>query len=246
MFRDFFLGLSAPLRALRLLGSVSRLRRLAAMPFLINLLLFLVGVPLAVWGGVTFIGGLLPGAELLQGTLRVLLQVLIALAVIVGSAFAFTLVGNIIAAPFNSKLSEAVEEHVAGRPAAAAGGIVGDAVRGIITAIGRLFLFLLLYPLVFALQFIPVAGPFLHAVFAALYGAFVLSIDFSDPTFERHFRRFRDKVGFIWGHRALYLGFGLTAVAMAIVPFVNFLLLPVCVTAAAMLYLEKRREELSG
>ena len=92
--------------------------------------------------------------------------------------------------------------------------------------------------LVIVRNFIPVVGILLQPVLAALYGSFVLSLDFSDPTFERHLPRFRDRVGYIGRHKARYLGFGLTAVAMALVPIVNFLLLPVGVAAAAMLYLE--------
>jgi CysZ protein len=116
----------------------------------------------------------------------------------------------------------------------------------VLTAISRLFIFLLCYPPIFATQFIPGAGVFIHAVLAALYGAFVLSIDFSDPTFERHLDRFRDKVRFIWRRKALYLGFGLTAVGMAIIPIVNFLLLPLGVAAAAILYLEEMERGSTG
>lgn len=234
---DLFRGFSAPFRAIALLAKHSRLRKLAALPLLVNVAVFTVGVPLAVWLMTGWAGDLVPADGIVQGALRVLLQIVVAVAVLVGAVFTFVIVGNIIAAPFNSRLSEAVEQQLTGRVAASSG-IVGDALRGIITAVGRLALFLLLYPPIFAVQFIPVIGVFLHPVLAAIYGAFVLSIDFSDPTFERHYRRFRDKAGHIWRRKALYLGFGLTAVVMAIIPIVNFLLLPVCVTAAAMLYLE--------
>ncbi len=238
MVRDLFRGLSAPFRAVRLLAGVPRLRRLAVMPLLVNILVFLIGVPLVVWLATSWVGGLVAAGDVWGGALRVLLQIMVAVAVVVGAVFTFVIVGNIVAAPFNSRLSEAVEAHLVGGQGDAATVIQG-AVRSIITAIGRLLLFLLIYPPIFLTQFVPVAGPFLHPILAALYGAFVLSIDFSDPTFERHFRRFRDKVGFIRRRKSLYLGFGLTAVAMAVIPVVNFLLLPVCVTGAALLYLEE-------
>lgn len=238
MVRDLLRGLSAPLRAVRLLAGNARLRKLAVMPFLVNVLVFAIGVPLMIWLGISLVGDLIPDSGVWQGALRLLLQIVVTLAVLVGSVFGFAIVGNIIAAPFNSKLSEAVEQHLTGSVTPNEG-IVGDVMRGIITAIGRLLLFVIFYPPIFAMQFIPVVGPFLHPVVAVLYGSFVLSLDFSDPTFERHFRRFRPKLGFIWSRKALYLGFGLTAVAMAIIPIVNFLLLPVCVTAAAMLYIEE-------
>lgn len=239
MLRDLLRGLSAPLRGMRLLATTPRLRKLAMMPLAVNVIVFLVGVPVAIWLAVDLVGNLMPSGDLWQGALRVVLQIVVAVAVLIGSTFAFVIIGNIIASPFNSKLSEAIEEHLTGRPAGSGTGIVVDVARSIGTSIGRLIMFLVLYPPIFAVQFIPVVGVFLHPVLAVLYGSYVLSLDFSDPTFERHYRRFREKMGHIWGRKWLYLGFGLTAVAMAIIPIVNFLLLPVCVTGAAMLYLEE-------
>lgn len=238
----FFRGLAAPFRAMALLAKSSRLRKLAALPLLVNIVLFAVGVPVTIWLLAGWAGGLVPSEGVVQGALRALLQIVVGLAVLVGAVFTFVIVGNIVAAPFNSRLSEAIEEQLTGR-VSPGGGVMRDALRGILTALGRLGLFLLLYPPIFAVQFVPGIGVLLHPVLAAVYGAFVLSIDFSDPTFERHYTRFRDKAGHVWRRKGLYLGFGLTAVAMAIIPIVNFLLLPVGVTAAAMLYLEEKSGE---
>jgi CysZ protein len=239
MIGEFFRGLRAPFRALGLLASAPRLRKLAMLPLVVNMALFAVGVPLVVWLGVHLIGTWLPANGAIESVLRVLLEIVIAAAVIVGSLFLFVVVGNVIAAPFNSALSEAIEEHLTGRAPAGAPGAFTGAMRGVITALSRLALFLLLYPPILATQFIPVIGILLQPVLAAIYGAFVLSLDFSDPTFERHLPRFRDRVGHIGRHKARYLGFGLTAVVMAIIPLVNFLLLPVGVAGAALLYLEE-------
>jgi CysZ protein len=240
MIGEFFRGLRAPFRALGLLASAPRLRKLAMLPLVVNMALFAVGVPLVVWLGVHLIGTWLPANGAIESVLRVLLEIVIAAAVIVGSLFLFVVVGNVIAAPFNSALSEAIEEHLTGRASPDTAGVFAGAMRGVITALGRLALFVFLYPPILVTQFIPVVGIVLQPVLATLYGAFVLSLDFSDPTFERHLPRFRDRVGHIGRHKARYLGFGLTAVVMAIIPLVNFLLLPVGVAGAALLYLEEK------
>jgi CysZ protein len=236
---DFFRGLSAPLRAAKLLAANARLRKLAMMPLLVNILLFAVGIPIIIWLVTAFTEDILGGESSIQVGLRVALQIVLSIMVIVASFYLFAIIGNIVAAPFNSALSEAIEEHLTGRPLVNQVGVVQGAMRGILTGIGRLFLFILLYPPIFLTQLIPVAGFIIHPILAVLYGAFVLSLDFTDPTFERHLDTFRQKAGYIWRRKPLYLGFGLTAVAMAIVPIINFLLLPLCVTAAAMIYLEK-------
>jgi CysZ protein len=239
MAGDFARGFTAPLRAVKLLARERRLRTLALLPLLVNVCLTLVGVPLVVWLVVKWIGGIGEGAGILAGALVVVLQVLAAAAIIVGAFFGFVIVGNIVAAPFNSKLSEAIEEMRTGHPVVVEAGIVVSAGRSIMTAIGRLAIFVVLYPPIFATSFIPVAGAVIYPVLSVLYGAFVLSLDFSDPTFERHLVKLSQKLGFIRARKALYAGFGGAAVLLTLIPFVNLLVLPVGVTAATLIYLEE-------
>jgi CysZ protein len=239
----FVRGVRAPGRALRLLMRERRLRRLALLPFLINIVLVAVGVPLAMYIVVRSIDGIDLGAGAISESLRLLLEIIAAAGVIVAAFFGFVIVGNIIAAPFNAKLSEAIEELHTGAPVRGSG-IVASAGTSIAVATGRLFIFIILYPPILATALIPVVGFIINPLLTALYGAFVLSLDFSDPTFERHLKRFRSRVAFIRSHAALYLGFGLVAVAMMLVPFLNLLMIPIGVTAAAMLYLEEERSSI--
>lgn len=234
----FVRGAGAPIRGARLLLKSPRLRKLAMFPIVINTLLFLVGIPLVIWLGVDLVGDWLNGGDTWSYLLKLLLQVLVVLAVAVGSVFLFVIIGNIIAAPFNSALSEGIEREVRGSAEGGSGAIEGIG-RSLATSVGRLGLFLLLYPLILLLQFIPVVGIFLYPVVSVLYGAFVLAFDFSDPTLERHFRTFRQKLGYVWGRRSLYLGFGLVSVMLAFIPFINLLVIPICVSGATLLYLEE-------
>lgn len=243
---SFVRGFTSPFRAVRLLASQPQLRRLAMMPLVVNIVIFIVGVPLAVWGTVGIVGGLVHGSGFWGDLLRGVFQVLAAMAVILASFFLFVIIGNIVAAPFNSKLSAAVETHLTGAVPTGTTTMLTDARRSVATALGRLVMFLLLYPPIFLTQFIPIVGVLLQPLLAALYAAFVLSIDFSDFAFERHIDRFGRKVGFVWHRKSLYLGFGLVAVAMAIVPIINLLLLPVGVVAATILYIEETATTGSG
>ncbi|MEO5930192.1 MAG: EI24 domain-containing protein [Candidatus Kapaibacterium sp.] len=237
MVREFLRGVGASGRAIKLLVSTRSVRRYALMPLLINLMLFAIGLPLLVWLVVGRVGALMPADAF--GPLRVLLEIVVAAALVVGSVFAFTAIGGVIAAPFHSLLARAVEEHLTGRPSRDDPRFVSGAFRSIITALGRLLLFAILYPLILATALIPVAGVFLQPILTTLYGAFVLSLDFSDPVFERHIPKLRDRMRYIGRRKSLYLGFGLVCVGIALVPILNFFLLPVGVTAAAILFVEE-------
>lgn len=246
--RNFFKGLGAHFRAVRLLASNGRLRRLALVPFLINVAVFLVGIPLASWGAVRLVDSLFGDASPLVQFLTIVLQILVVVAVLLAGIFLFTLVGTVIAGPFSGALSEGVERHERerrGLPAerGAGRGILRDAGRSVIYSAGRLLLFLLLYPFIFAVQFIPAVGPFLHPVLAFLYAAFVLSVDFSDPVLDRRLDTFREKLRYVRQRKGTYLGFGGGALLLMLIPFLNLLVIPVCVTAGTILYLQ---EELDG
>ncbi len=242
MVRDLIRGVDSLRRGFALLRSVPRLRRLALLPFLLNLVLFVVGVPLAVWFAAHWSGSLLPESGFWSsGAVRVVLELIVGVLIAVGALFLFSAVGSAIAAPFSALLSEAIEEHVLiehGMTPASSPGTLQGVVQSLGSAFGRLFLFLLCYPPILALQLIPGAGVILFPLLSFLYGAFVLSFDFSDPTFERHIDGFRAKLRYLLDHRALYLGFGGGAVAMMLVPVLNLLLIPVCVAGGTLAYLE--------
>ena len=102
---------------------------------------------------------------------------------------------------------------------------------------GRLLLFLLFYPFIFATQLICCRR--LHLpVLSTLYGAFALSFDFNESVWERHLPGFRNRLRFMREHLSAFLGFGLGAVVMMMIPFVNLLLIPVAVAAGTLLYLD--------
>lgn len=240
----FFKGLTSHLHGFRLLAKNREIRRRAFVPLLINIVLFVLGIPLSAWIAWLLVDSWFSGSSWLVEVLTIVVQILVISAVILAGIFLFTLVGTIIAGPFSGPLSEAVERHERARRGlppliGAERGIVTDATRSVVYAIGRLFLFLLIYPFIFAVQFIPAVGPVLHPVLAVLYASFVLSIDFSDPVLDRHVETFRDKLRYIWRRKGTYLGFGGGALLMMLIPFLNLLVIPVCIVAGTWLYVEE-------
>ncbi|MBS1910383.1 MAG: EI24 domain-containing protein [Bacteroidetes bacterium] len=202
--RDFVRGLTAPFRGARLIVASPPLRRLAVMPVLINIVVFIAGITLAAIAALSWVRHLVPGNDLL----RIAVQILAVAAVLVAALFLFLIVGNIIAGPFNSRLSQAIELQLTGRAGAFATTVRQDVGRSIATTAGRLFLFIVCYPPILLTALIPVIGFIVQPLLATLYLAFVLSLDFSDFVFERHMARFGEKVRYIRDRRALYLGLG--------------------------------------
>ncbi|WP_303720471.1 EI24 domain-containing protein, partial [Malonomonas rubra] len=107
---SFTRGFSYPLRAAKFLGKRPGLLKYLALPFSINVLIF----SLSVYFGLDLFELMLetyaPGTEVWYGMILYYLAWTVALlltAVVV--FFSFTVVGNLIASPFNELLSERVE-----------------------------------------------------------------------------------------------------------------------------------------
>lgn len=214
---------------------------------IINVVLIAAGVPMLIWLGATVADSVIPESNGLA-IVRTVVQVIAAIAFAITGMIALLIVARIIAAPMMTRLSAAVEQVMLGdayveRTSGIRTELV-DVGRGIGFAVGRLVVFVVLYPLILLLGLIPVAGPVLVPLCSFLYGAFVLSLDFSEPAFERHLPGFRRRLRYVLDHRATYLGFGGMAVAMAMIPFANLIVLPVCVTAATIVFLESQSDRI--
>lgn len=145
----------------------------------------------------------------------------------------FTAVGAVIASPFLDVLSQKVERlrtgGLVGSSTSALRVVVEDAKRTAFLLAG--WLALLLLGLVPGLQLIAAAALF---VFSALF----LSLDYTAYTLDRRGVSFRARRAWVWQHKWPLLGFGTAALATLFVPGVNFLALPVLVTAGTLLALE--------
>lgn len=234
----------------RALGLLRRERSLwvwCALPFALNLALF----GGALWAFAAF--GYEPLLAALQGPLaspdptawyqwlwvgplRALAWALRWLVVVLAAVlvyFLFTVVGALIASPLLDVLSQKVERlrtgGLAGGGSSALRVVVEDAKRTVFLLVG--WLLLLLLGLVPGLQLIAAAGLFL---FSALF----LSLDYTAYTLDRRGVSFRARRAWLWRHRWPLLGFGSASFATLFVPGVNFLALPVLVTAGTLLALE--------
>ena len=155
--------------------------------------------------------------------------------------YCFTLVANLIAAPFNGYLAEAVEYHLAGaRPGGDSS--LSALPREIIVSLknelhkfGYFMVRALPLLVLFLIPMLNTVAPFVWMVFCSWLIALEY-LDFPMSNHGIHFAQIRDKLK---PHRDLCLGFGLAALLLTMIPFVNFLAMPVAVTGATKLWVEQ-------
>jgi CysZ protein len=167
--------------------------------------------------------------RLLAWALRWVLVALFALAVY----FLFAVIGTVIASPFLDVLSARVESAVTGGAVAPGGGVL----RALGAEARRVLFFLGVQLGWIALALVPGMQPF------AVLGLFVssalfLPLEYTSYLLDRRNIRFAERRAWLWSHRRAMFGFGATAFVSFLVPGLNFVCLPLLVTAGTRLALE--------
>jgi CysZ protein len=225
------------------------IRGVVMIPLIINIILF----GLLIWYGAgqfsAFIEWLLPDKS---EWLRRFLWPIFALVTLIIIFFAFTLVANIVGAPFNGLLSERVEEHLTGIKSDQSGGwrkMINNFIPILIAELKKLLYIILLmslYSLIFIIPVINVIAPILWVVFSA----WVLALEYVDYPMSAHNISFKELRKRLKERMLLTFGFGFSTLVITTIPLINFLAMPTAVAGATVMWVEewgeKRSEALAG
>jgi CysZ protein len=157
--------------------------------------------------------------------------------------FTFSIIANILAAPFNGLLAEAVEVKLSGQapPAMAWTRIIKDSPKMIFNEIRKLgYLLIWMIPLLL-LSFIPVIN-IVSPVLWVLFSSWILALDYHDFPMGNHQLLFKQQRMLLKQKRGLALGFGLATMGVTMIPILNFLVIPAAVAGATALYLENLKQ----
>lgn len=220
-------------------------RRFAYLPTLINTLLF----SFAIWFGLSHFGGwldaLMPAwlpawlESLLMWIIWPLFVLLLALIVF----FTFSIVANILAAPFNGILAEMVEIKLTGQtpPEMPWAQIIKDSPRMVFNELRKIFYLLMWVIPLLILSWIPGLN-LLAPVLWLFFSSWTLALDYHDYPMGNHQLAFKQQREILRSQRGLALGFGLATMVATMIPIVNFLVIPAAVAGATRLYVENLKQ----
>lgn len=237
-------GAAYLLRGLGLVNSPG-LRRYVVMPLLVNVLVFGALIWLAASQFGALVDATLPQLPEWLVWLAWLMWVLFAFAAALVVFFGFSLLANLIAAPFNALLAEAVERKLTGQPPPAGTSIaqtVADIPATLWEELRKIGYFARWGIPLLALFFIPavnLVAPLLWLVFSA----WMLAVEYADYPMGNHGVRPSEQRTILAANRMLSLGFGSAVMLATLVPLVNFLVMPVAVAGATALWVERLRTE---
>lgn len=221
----------------------SGLRSFVAIPLFINTLLFGAGV----WWSVDqfqhldqMVQSWLPGW---LSWLHWLLWPVFVLTVLVVVFYTFSVVANLIAAPFNGLLAERVEKLTRPEGSSRSDASLSwkDLILSPLRELSKLLYFIGWAIPLLILSFIPVinvAAPVLWA----LFGAWMLAVEYADYPLGNRGLSFREQRQLLRKHWPLTLSFGGMTLALTLIPVVNFLAMPAAVIGATLMWAKEAPE----
>jgi CysZ protein len=242
MISNPFTGATYFINGLSLINT-SGIRRYVFMPLLINIFIFSIGLWFAINQFEMFITWALSDLPSWLSWLEWIMWPLFALTFYGLVFFGFSIIANIIAAPFNGPLAAAVERHITGKQNTDNNKPFMQEVKD---SVGNELIKLkhslyLMMPLAFLslISFaFPLISPFV-AVLWMVYTVWVLTLEYADFPMANHGIAFRHIRGKLAEKRFLSLGFGSMVMLATLIPFINFLVMPVAVAGATKMYVNE-------
>lgn len=215
----------------------------AVMPLLINTVLFAS----LIWFGYEqfspLVDYMMSGIPAIFNFLRWIIWIIISTFTAIFIFFTFTPIANIVAAPFNALLSEKIEIRLTGKAISANSSFMEMARDSFLSQIGKLVYIIFWSAVLLLISLIPLvnfAAPFLWVIF----GSWLLSLEYLDYPMGNHELNFTRQRQILAARKGLSLGFGSSVMVLTSIPLLNFIVMPVAVAGATVLWVEQLEGEM--
>jgi CysZ protein len=241
---DFPRGFYSLLRGGRLFIRYPRLLKLVLIPLLINVVTFSLAVYFGMQLFHDFVVNLLPQGDAWYWlVIYYSLWVMAGLLTLVLVFFCFTVVGNLVASPFNELLSERIENLLLPEGEAEPFSLRAfgrDMLRVWLVELKKMSLFVVAMLVLLLLNLLPVVGSLLYGVLSILLILFFLGLEYFAFVHERKKRDFRYQRQYLMQRKQLVLGFASGVLLMLAIPFLQLICIPVAVAGATLLWCEEK------
>jgi CysZ protein len=221
------------------------LRQFVLIPLIINAIIFIVLISLSlgqfsIW--IDQLMGWLPDWEWLDFMRWIIWPLVVSLLLVVVT-YSFSILANLIAAPFNSLLAEKTEELLTGTQVSGKENFwqaLKDAPRVILKEIHKLLYYLprallvAIVSLVFSFIFPPLA-----TVLWFVFGAWMMALQYCDYPMDNHKYGLKAVKTAISKQRITSLSFGAAVMFGTMIPIVNFFIMPAAVCGATVYWVER-------
>jgi len=236
--KDLFTGAGYMLEGFSLLRKPG-LRRFVLMPLLINILLFggLIGWAYGWVDGSS--RAMLSGLPEWLHWLRYIVVPVFVLTSLVVIFYGFSMLANLIAAPFNGLLAEAVECHLTGKSLQGDWRqLLRDVVPSIMSELRKLLYFALRALPLLLLLLVPLVNV-AASVLWVLFSAWMMTVQYMDYPMANHQLFFKEQRARLRKRPLLAWSFGGLVMLCTLVPVINFIVMPAAVAGATAVWVRE-------
>lgn len=240
MFTGFFKGIGYALSGFSLITQKG-IRPFVVIPLLVNIAVFSGAIWLAKSQFDALMSKMLAWLPSWLSWVEWLLWPLFAVLIFIAVFYSFTIIANLIAAPFNSLLAERVEQKLNGTPIPEFQGYAAalkNAGKALGSEVNKLMYSLKWLPVLIIISIIPVVN-FIAPFAWAIYGAWMLSLQYTDFAMGNHQLFVKDELPLLRKNRSIALGFGGILTVLMMIPIVNFFVMPVGVAGGAAFWVKR-------
>lgn len=225
-------------RGLRVLNKPG-VRLYVIIPLLINFLIFAVLISV----GMSYFGGFQDWLMSYLGDglwfIAWLLWLIFFLAALLIVFYTFSIIANIIAAPFNSLLSEAVEYHLTGQtPPGSLMTALKEFLPSLKAELSKL-IYMLAWSIPLLILFIIPGVNLIAPLFWFMFSGWMMGLQYLDYPFANHGTFFSQQRKRLAGNRIRTTSFGGGIMLATMIPLLNFFVMPAAVAAATILWVER-------
>ncbi|BBP85356.1 sulfate transporter CysZ [Pseudomonas sp. No.21] len=221
------------------------LRLFVLLPLTLNLVLFIALIGFAMQQFSGWVDAFMPSLPSWASFLEYLIWPLFVILVLLMVFFSFTMIANIIAAPFNGFLAEKVEVVVRGQddfPPFSWAELTAMVPRTVGRELRKLGYFLPRAIGLLILSFIPgvnlVATPLWF-----LFGVWMMAVQYIDYPADNHKLGWNEMLAWLREKRWQSLGFGGSVYLALLIPFVNIVMMPAAVAGATLFWVREGGEK---
>ena len=218
------------------------IRVYAVMPLIINSVLFAS----LIWFGYDqfspMVDKMMSNVPAILGFLRGIIWLIITIFTAIFVFFTFTPIANIVAAPFNALLSEKIETRLSGKSINSNSSFIKMVRTSVLSQLRKLVYILFWSAVLLLISLIPLinfAAPFLWVIF----GSWMLSLEYLDYPMGNHELDFKQEKQILAARKGLALGYGSSVMVLTSIPLLNFIVMPVAVAGATVLWVEQLEGE---
>lgn len=172
-----------------------------------------------------------------------LLEPLFYLAALAFLAYGFTSLANLIAAPFNGLLAEAVEAHLdptVAMPDSSLGAVLRSAPRAVGKELAKILYYL---PRALAVWLTGFVIPGANVILGLMLGAWMMALQYIDYPMDNHEHSFKT----VRKHAAVIrwpaFSFGALILIFTAIPLINLVIMPVAVCGATQLWVDTKNRK---